>query len=89
MNRISKRPHLSFAINSSLLLSIILVLSGCSDTSDLKTPKIAVNLPEKYNTPDGMVLDSDNNILLCCPNYNDDSYPAKLLKITPDAVPYQ
>ena len=67
------------------LLVILLVtsamLTGCST---LKQPTIGVNLPEKYNTPDGMVLDADNNIFLCCPNFNDDKYPAKLLKVTPD-----
>ncbi|MFB0523901.1 MAG: hypothetical protein ACETVZ_00045, partial [Phycisphaerae bacterium] len=84
MKRISKRRGLSIVIKSIVALSSILILSSCSATSSLKTPTIAVNLPEKYNTPDGMVLDPDNNILLCCPNYNDDRYPAKLLKITPD-----
>lgn len=84
MKRISKRMHLSVVVNSTLALSIILILSGCSATSNLETPSIAVNLPPEYNTPDGMVLDADNNILLCCPNFNDDKYPAKLLKITPD-----
>jgi sugar lactone lactonase YvrE len=67
------------------LLVILLVtsamLTGCST---LKQPTIGVNLPEKYNTPDGMVLDADNNIFLCCPNFNDDKYPAKLLKVAPD-----
>jgi len=96
MKRIGKPLHLGVVNNRAApiehrltpnwccLLSIILILSGCSDTSDLKTPTIAVNLPEKYNTPDGMVVDGDNNIFLCCPNYNDDSYSAKLLKITAD-----
>ena len=82
MKRISKRMELSVVI--IIALSSVSIFSSCSATSSLKTPTIAVNLPEKYNTPDGMVLDPDNNILLCCPNYNDNRYPAKLLKITPD-----
>ena len=84
MKQMSQRMHLTVVLNSTLALTILLILFGCSSASDLKTPTIAVNLPEKYNTPDGMVLDAENNILLCCPNYNDDRYPAKLLKITPD-----
>ena len=67
----------------ALLLAAIVVFQICGCTT-LKTPEIGVLLPEKYNTPDGMVLTPENDILLCCPNFNDDSYPAKLLKITPD-----
>ena len=47
-------------------------------------PKIAVQLPEKYNTPDGMVLGRDNYIYVSIPNFNNDSYPAKVIKIAPD-----
>jgi sugar lactone lactonase YvrE len=54
---------------------------GCSSS---KKPKVAVLLPEKYNTPDGMVLGADGNIYLSCPNYNDPNYPAKIIKIGPD-----
>ena len=50
----------------------------------LKKPKIAVNLPEKYNTPDGMVVDAKGNIILSCPNFNDDKFPAKMLLIDKD-----
>ena len=63
----------------SLLLAFL--LTGCST---LKQPGIGVLLPERCNTPDGMVLAPDNNIFLCCPNFNNDSHPAKLMKITPD-----
>lgn len=66
MKQISKCKHLSLVINSILALSIMLIFSGCDATSNLKTPTIAVNLPPEYNTPDGMVLDADNNIILCC-----------------------
>jgi sugar lactone lactonase YvrE len=43
-----------------------------------------VELPEKYNTPDGMVLAPDGFIYLNIPNFNDDRYPAKVLKISPE-----
>lgn len=56
----------------------IVMLAGCCG---MKTPTMGVNLPEKYNTPDGMVLDSDGSIILSMPNFNDDSFPAKILRI--------
>ncbi|MCF7955215.1 MAG: hypothetical protein K9M75_05390 [Phycisphaerae bacterium] len=62
-----------------IVMAVLTLISGGCNT--LKTPTIAVNLPEKYNTPDGMVLDADNNILLCVPNFNNDKFPAVVLKI--------
>ena len=50
----------------------------------LKTPSIAVELPEKYNTPDGMVLGKDGFIYLNCPNFNDNSNPPKVVKFGAD-----
>jgi len=58
-----------------------------SAVPELKTPVIAVELPEAHNTPDGMALDSKGNILLCCPNFNtnvdDNEQPVWIMKITP------
>ncbi len=47
----------------------------------LEIPSIAIELPEQYNTPDGMALDGAGNILLCVPNFGNAAFPAKLLKI--------
>jgi len=74
------------------VISGMLLLAGCNKPADsaadakpeLKTPKIAVNLPVEHNTPDGMAVDAEGNIILSCPNFNDQSYPAWLMKITPD-----
>ncbi len=55
-----------------------IVIAGCSTSAE---PKIGVLLPEKYNTPDGMVLGPDGNIYLNIPNFSDSNYPAKVLKI--------
>jgi len=63
---------------AALVVSTLLV-SGCGTA--LKQPRIAVNLPEKYNTPDGMTLEAGGNIILSVPNLNNSDYPAKLLKI--------
>jgi sugar lactone lactonase YvrE len=69
-----------------MLIAFVLVgaimVTGCSG-GGLKKPTIAVNLPEKYNTPDGMVLGADNYIYLNIPNFNDHNYPAKVIKISP------
>lgn len=81
-----------------MLLAAGLILAGCSDTtreraksataeagSDvLRRPRIAVELPDEHNTPDGMTLDRQNNIILSCPNFNNPKYPAWMMKITPD-----
>ena len=58
------------------------LLAGCA--SGLKEPSYAVDLTEKYNTPDGMTVDADGNILLSCPNFNNDKEGAKILKIDKD-----
>ena len=47
----------------------------------LETPSLAIELPEQYNTPDGMALDGNGNILLCVPNFGNAAFPAQLLKI--------
>ena len=36
----------------------------------LYTPSIAVELPVEHNTPDGMTLCADGNLLVACPNFN-------------------
>ena len=50
----------------------------------LKKPAVAIDLPEEYNTPDGMTVDRDKNIILSCPNSNDEKHPAKMLRISPN-----
>jgi len=65
----------------------VLAIVSCGPRLALKPPAVgvsAIELPEKYNTPDGMVVDGDGNILLCVPNSNDDRHGAKILKIDKD-----
>ncbi len=85
---------------AALILAGALMAAGCgtadqnaADGDDpassaatglMKTPSIAVNLPVEHNTPDGMTVDADNNILLSCPNFNLPEHPAWIMKITPD-----
>ena len=56
-----------------------LLLNGCATT---EKPKIGVQLAEKYNTPDGMVLAPDGAIYVNIPNFNDANHPAKVIKIS-------
>lgn len=77
--------NVTFVVIGTLAVISILV-GGCRKAappaaSALKTPTIAVDLGDKYNTPDGMILDTDNNILLNIPNFNNDQFPAVIVKI--------
>lgn len=80
-----QKKNAAFVVISTIVVLSILISSGCKKVDDpapaLKTSTIAVDLTEKYNTPDGMVLDASNNILLNVPNFNNDKFPAVVLKI--------
>jgi len=69
------------AMGVILTIGFAVWISGCGAPQG---PTIGVELPEKYNTPDGMVLAPDGFIYLNIPNFNDDSYPAMVLKISPE-----
>ncbi|MBI9018695.1 MAG: SMP-30/gluconolactonase/LRE family protein [Phycisphaerae bacterium] len=60
------------------ILGLSFAVTGCTS---LKSTRIAVNLPEKYNTPDGMVLAKDGSILLNILNSNNPKFPPKIIKI--------
>jgi len=79
----------SIKTSSCLFLVMASLLTfGCATQKEdaaggvsLKTPRIAIDLPEEYNTPDGMALDATGDIILSCPNFNNDSHPARILRI--------
>jgi len=61
-------------------LAAVAALGGCE-----AQPKLSmIELPAKYNTPDGMFLDSDGTILLSVPNFNDPNHPPKIVRIGAD-----
>ncbi len=62
----------------------VFVAGGCAPRPTGGPPKLFLLLPEEAHLPDGMALDKDNNIILACPNYNDQKYPAILVKIDKD-----
>jgi len=43
-------------------------------------PKLFAKLPDYVNTPDGMAIDSEGNLILACPNYADPSRAGCLMK---------
>jgi len=71
-------------VSSVLVLALVAVacLSGCAEHQ----PTLAFSLPDTCNTPDGMTLcDKTNVMYLSCPNFCENiSYPAVIMKITPD-----
>ncbi len=80
MKQTTERRWCVGAAGMAVALAGLLMLAGCQTG-----PKVSVIvLPEKYNTPDGMTLDADGNILLSMPNFNDPNHPPLIVKIGPD-----
>ncbi|MBE0537675.1 MAG: SMP-30/gluconolactonase/LRE family protein [Phycisphaerae bacterium] len=76
-----KTARLPLCLAAVLAAAAAVTLSGCGMPAAPHQPTIAVNLTERYNTPDGMVLDANGDILLNVPNFNNPDYPAVLVKI--------
>ncbi len=63
---------------------------GCQDHRDFPTvdqnvpPRLAYSFPEQYNTPDGLALTPDNNMLVSINNLGNPSlaYPPVILRLT-------
>lgn len=70
------------AAKAILVLGAALVLVGCA--AGLLEPSGMIDLPDQYNSPDGMVLAPDGTIILSMPNYNDRQFPPKTLRIDKD-----
>jgi sugar lactone lactonase YvrE len=68
----------------SIIASILLSLTACMEQKGTHKPELYFSFEEYCNTPDGMVLDDKNNIILSCPNFNMSKYPGILMKITPE-----
>ncbi|MBN1343683.1 MAG: SMP-30/gluconolactonase/LRE family protein [Phycisphaerae bacterium] len=71
-------------INRTCLMLVCVVLLATPALAEgLKKPALFMTLPDQCNTPDGMTLAPDGNIILSCPNYNNDKFPGILMMITP------
>jgi len=67
---VTKRQKLTSLVQEYvLIITAALLLGWCG--SGLKKPRIGILLPEKYNTPDGMTVDAENDLILSMPNFND------------------
>lgn len=70
------------------LIALVGALAGCEDHRNFPAQnlnvqaRIAYNLPEQYNTPDGLALTPDNNMLLSVPNPGNPAYPPVILRLT-------
>lgn len=93
MHRLTSRTILG---TLAAVVAAAMLTAGCGEVpppaAPPETPKAAgakivgmIELPEKYNTPDGMVLDAKTgDIILSCPNFNNHDHPAKMLRIDAD-----
>ncbi|HUT34185.1 MAG TPA: hypothetical protein VNE39_11940 [Planctomycetota bacterium] len=74
--------RLARVLVAAAIAGSMVVSTGCSVLGGAKhRPALFQLLPEEAHLPDGMALDNDGNIILACPNYNDEKYPAILVKI--------
>ena len=74
----------TMGVVSGLLGAAVLV--GCATFGHRGPPtaELLVALPDYCNTPDGMALLPDGSVILSVPNFNDESKPPLLMRITPD-----
>jgi hypothetical protein len=75
--------------HTTVFLSAVLAASlvaGCTTSNPAHAPtaRLLIALPDYCNTPDGMALLPDNSIVLSVPNFNDETKPPLLMKITAD-----
>ncbi len=73
----------------SVALGSVVALVGTAFAADpsgkpKKQAELLVRLPDFCNTPDGMCLYPDGNIILAVPNVNDQTQPGVIMKVTPD-----
>ncbi len=66
-------------------LLIAALVAGCAPSTNTAPPQaeLLVALPDYCNTPDGMALLKDNSVIVSVPNFNDETKPPLLMRITP------
>ena len=66
-------------------LLITALVGGCATSRHRAEPQatLLVALPDYCNTPDGMALLKDNSVIVSVPNFNDETKPPLLMRITP------
>jgi DNA-binding beta-propeller fold protein YncE len=56
-------------------------VAGSVSAEEKVSPPSVVRMPPWCNTPDGMTLMDDGNVLLSCPNFNDTTYPGVIMRL--------
>jgi sugar lactone lactonase YvrE len=69
---------------TTMFLCGLVMASAMAGCSSAPKAELLVVLPDYCNTPDGMCLMPDNSIIVSIPNFNDETKPPLLMKITAD-----
>ncbi|MBI3758649.1 MAG: phage head-tail adapter protein [Deltaproteobacteria bacterium] len=72
------------ALLRDLLIAAVVVV--CAPPTLMAAPQVqsVITLPDYCNTPDGMCLMPDRSIIVSTPNFNDETKPPLLMRITAD-----
>ena len=82
-----KKQNVSTLVVLMLTAAIVCFMGGCEPKKGAPVssePKLFVSLDQTCDTPDGMTMAPDGNIILACPNYADQNLQGCLLKIDSD-----
>lgn len=72
------------ALLSGLMIAAVGVVGAPSSMMAAAKAQLLVALPDYCNTPDGMCLMADKSIIVSIPNFNDETKPPLLMRITSD-----
>ncbi len=79
------RSGLLWSVTLGLLVAFVNATTAADPPEKpKKQAELLVRMPDFCNTPDGMCLLPDGNILVSVPNVNDQTQPAVIMKVTPD-----
>lgn len=67
-----------------LMIAAVLAVGASPALTAAPLPRLLVALPDCCNTPDGMCLMPDKSIIVSVPNFNDETKPPLLMRITRD-----
>jgi sugar lactone lactonase YvrE len=73
--------RLTLILITAVFAAGTMVNATAAEAPVMQTPKLFVSLPDYCPTPDGMEIDSDDNLVVACPNYADTTKPACIIKI--------
>ena len=76
--------NLNFTMKNlfSALIATMLLMSACSPS--MQQSELFLVLPDYCPTPDGMAVAPNGDLILACPNFADQTYPACVMRITKD-----